>query len=110
LETEARRRSELRDLLIAGVLDRVPRAQLRGAPGQRRLPGHAPSARPDPDSGAPPVTLDAGRAPAAAGSARPPPARRPRRVPLRDAAERPRAAFRPSPRRTTPPSSTQEAS
>ncbi|MDE8667322.1 cysteine desulfurase family protein [Pseudarthrobacter sp. H3Y2-7] len=41
LEAETARISALRDRLIDGVLQRVPEAVLRGAPGAGRLPGNA---------------------------------------------------------------------
>ncbi|MFJ4207146.1 cysteine desulfurase family protein [Paenarthrobacter sp. NPDC089675] len=41
LPAEQQRLSGLRDRLIAGVLDAVPEAILRGAPGNGRLPGNA---------------------------------------------------------------------
>lgn len=41
LAAEAERISRLRDRLIAGVREAVPDAVLRGAPGERRLPGNA---------------------------------------------------------------------
>jgi cysteine desulfurase len=41
LEAEAARITALRDRLIDGVLQRVPEAVLRGAPGTGRLPGNA---------------------------------------------------------------------
>ncbi|WP_255770981.1 cysteine desulfurase family protein [Pseudarthrobacter sulfonivorans] len=41
LEPETGRIAALRDRLIAGVLERVPSAVLRGAPGEGRLPGNA---------------------------------------------------------------------
>ena len=41
LSTESTRISALRDRLIDGVLERIPEAVLRGAPGGGRLPGNA---------------------------------------------------------------------
>jgi cysteine desulfurase len=41
LESETARIGTLRDRLISGVLERVPEAVLRGAPGEGRLPGNA---------------------------------------------------------------------
>lgn len=41
LTEESGRIAALRDRLIDGVLERVPEAVLRGAPGERRLPGNA---------------------------------------------------------------------
>jgi cysteine desulfurase len=41
LAAESARIAALRDRLIDGVLERVPEAVLRGAPGERRLPGNA---------------------------------------------------------------------
>jgi cysteine desulfurase len=41
LPREAARITALRDRLIKGVLERVPEAVLRGAPGTGRLPGNA---------------------------------------------------------------------
>jgi cysteine desulfurase len=41
LELENARIGALRDRLISGVLERVPEAVLRGAPGEGRLPGNA---------------------------------------------------------------------
>lgn len=41
LATETARIAALRDRLIDGVLERVPEAVLRGAPGEGRLPGNA---------------------------------------------------------------------
>ncbi|MFJ5954943.1 cysteine desulfurase family protein [Paenarthrobacter sp. NPDC092416] len=41
LEAESVRISALRDHLIAGVMEQVPEAVLRGAPGDGRLPGNA---------------------------------------------------------------------
>ncbi|WP_426990216.1 cysteine desulfurase family protein [Pseudarthrobacter sp. Y6] len=41
LAAESARIAALRDRLIDGVLERVPEAVLRGAPGRRRLPGNA---------------------------------------------------------------------
>src|SRR5699024_9666495 len=69
LDTEARRRAELRDRLIAGVLDRVPGAQLRGASGEGRLPGNAHFTFTGTDSDALLFTLDAAGVCASSGSA-----------------------------------------
>lgn len=41
LSAESARIAALRDRLIDGVLERVPEAELRGAPGEGRLPGNA---------------------------------------------------------------------
>jgi len=143
LETEALRRAELRDHLIAGVLDRVPGAQLRGASGEGRLPGNAHFTFTGTDSDALLFTLDAAGVCASSGSACQAGVQQPSHVllamgaeedearaalrltlgwdsgeedvaalleALPDAVERSRAAFRPSRRRTTTLSSTQEAS
>ena len=69
LEAEAARRSQLRDRIIAGVLESVPGAQLRGAPGQARLPGNAHFTFTGTDSDALLFTLDAAGVCASSGSA-----------------------------------------
>ncbi len=69
LEAEAVRRARLRDRIIAEVLAAVPDAQLRGAPGQGRLPGNAHFTFTGTDSDALLFTLDAAGVCASSGSA-----------------------------------------
>src|SRR5699024_4398017 len=69
LAVEAQRRSRLRDRLIAGVLEAVPDAELRGAPGAGRLPGNAHFTFSGADADALLFTLDAAGVCASSGSA-----------------------------------------
>ena len=69
LESEAARRARLRDRIIAEVLAQVPDAQLRGAPGEGRLPGNAHFTFTGTDSDALLFTLDAAGVCASSGSA-----------------------------------------
>ncbi len=69
LAAEAARRARLRDRLITGVLAAVPDAQLRGAPGEGRLPGNAHFTFAGADADALLFTLDAAGVCASSGSA-----------------------------------------
>lgn len=69
LATESERREALRDQLIAGVLDRVPGAALRGGAGADRLPANAHFTFTGTDSDALLFTLDAAGVCASSGSA-----------------------------------------
>lgn len=69
LAAESARRAQLRDRIVSEVLAAVPGAELRGAPGQGRLPGNAHFTFTGADSDALLFTLDAAGVCASSGSA-----------------------------------------